>query len=182
MNNWKEIFREILQPDLRFIYGKTIKYSECTMDIKITSPFGVFKEGEKKGILEKNLKKERFIQFLILRELGIIKPQLKIKRIEITKRKSIFGVILETKIENIKQSEKFLNIMVEEMFQEKTKGKIIRKGINTFEIEDFNFFSHKKYLRKPYEPLRKMKMKIIFKEKKTTIFSPRFFFNFIGLK
>ena len=184
VNNWKEVFKEILQPDLRFIFGKTIKYSECKMDIKITSPFGVFKEGNEKEIIEKNLKREKFVLFLILRELGIIQPTLKIKEIEITKRKSIFGVILETKIENIKQSERFLNIMMEELFQEKKRGKITRIGKNTFEIEDLNFFSQRKYLRKPYEPakMKNIKIKIKYKEDASRVFSPLFFLNFIGLK
>lgn len=184
MNMWKEIFQEILQPDLRYIYGKTIQYSKCKLEMELISPFGVFKEKEKKIIIEKYLKKEKLLQFLILKELGIIKPEIKIKEIIISKRKSLFGVTLRTKINNWKQGEQFLNIMLQEILKEdeKKRGNIHRIGKNTYEIEDLNFFSKKKYLKKLNENLKKMKIKIILKEKKNSLLSSRIFLNFIGLK
>ena len=121
---------------------------------------------------------------MILKELGIVKPEIKIKEIIISKRKSLFGVTLKTKIHNWKQGEQFLNIMSQEILkeEEKKRGNINRIGKNTYEIEDLNFFSKKKYLKKKNENLKKMKIKIILKEKKNSLLSSRIFLNFIGLR
>lgn len=163
MNEWTELYRHIIKPDLRLLFGKapTIKFQ-----IEIKYDLGVIKNLTSKEIITKHLTRQMIIIFNILRDLS--KENIKIdKRVfKVSKRKYISGVKISVRIIEPKLINNFLNILI----QDEDK-KIIQKGSEMFELSGLTPFNSLPYVKGylDVESLKKIKLEINIKNKNNNL-------------
>lgn len=134
MNEWTELYRQIIKPDLLSMFGKI---PNIRFEIQIKYDLGVIKNLTSKEIITKHLTREMIIILSIFRELSKKNITIEKRVFKVSKRKSISGVKMSVIIVEPKLINNFFNILI----QDKDK-KLSKKGLDMFELNGLTSFFH----------------------------------------
>lgn len=164
MNEWKELYKQILEPDLRMMYGKIPRRVKKRKDMRLTIrlDLGMSNEIKDTEIIDRDLDKWNIIYYLIMRDLSKERPNLKKKVVKITRRKFVSGIKMEINLKVEKRIGYFFSIILKDI-----KRKMLKKSENNYELIGLTPFFDRKYIKTllEVEKLKKMKMDITNKEK-----------------
>lgn len=173
MNEWAELYRQIIKPDLLSMFGKV---PNIGFEIEIKYDLGVIKNLTSKEIITKHLTREMIIILNIFRDLSKKNITIEKRIFKVSKRKYISGVKMSVIIVEPKLINNFFNILI----QDEDK-KLSKKGLDMFELNGLTPFFSLPYVKGylDIDTLKKIKLEIKIKTKNNNL--KELLFLLIGL-